>query len=248
MKNIAEALSQVMIDIGSVGKSGFNQHGNYKFRSIDDVYNAVHPALAKNGVFFVPNVLERWETKGVSSKGTPQIHTVVKVNYKATSSDGTSLDMVVYGEGIDSSDKSLNKAMTAAFKYLLIQLFCIPVVDMDDADKETLEIKPTLDTGYNYVPKTVANVADTLYPNLDKKPTHPVSPGDFIMPFGNDKGIPLKQLTSDKIKSAVDWAVSKKKFRDLAQAGTEYLKELEVLSNKSDLVPSFDPSDELPFA
>ena len=57
MNNIYQAMAEVMKDIDAVGKNQKNQQQGFKFRGIDDVYNAVHPILAKHGVFTVPTVL-----------------------------------------------------------------------------------------------------------------------------------------------------------------------------------------------
>ena len=44
---------------------------------------------------------------------------------------------------MDSGDKATNKAMSAAYKYMALQVFCIPTVG-DDADSVTHEIvKPS---------------------------------------------------------------------------------------------------------
>ena len=45
---IYKALAGVIADVGSVAKDKVNRQQGFKFRSIDDVYNALHPALAKN--------------------------------------------------------------------------------------------------------------------------------------------------------------------------------------------------------
>ena len=64
MANIFEAMAAIMVDIDAVGKNQKNQSQGFKFRGIDDVYNAVHPILAKHGVFTVPTVLsERTEER-----------------------------------------------------------------------------------------------------------------------------------------------------------------------------------------
>ena len=55
---IYRAIAGVIEDIGTVGKDKINKQQGFKYRSIDDVYNALHPALAKNKVFIVPEILE----------------------------------------------------------------------------------------------------------------------------------------------------------------------------------------------
>jgi hypothetical protein len=42
----------------------------------------------------------------------------------------------VVGEGMDSADKSSNKAMAVAFKYACFQVFCIPTEEMTNDDPD----------------------------------------------------------------------------------------------------------------
>lgn len=139
MANIFEAISGVMRDIGAIQKNDTNPFDKYKYRGIDAVYNAVQPALIKNGVFIVPQLVSIEQAERLSKKGDPQIHSKVRVRYVLYATDGTSIEAEFPGEAIDRSDKSVNKAMTAAFKYMVFELFCIPTDDISDADKETIE-------------------------------------------------------------------------------------------------------------
>jgi hypothetical protein len=139
-KKIYQQIPKVMADVGAIGKNGDNKFDNYKFRTIDDLYSHLQPALHKNGVFFVPQVLDSKEDKFESSKGTPQIRVKVRVKYTIYADDGSSIETIVDGENIDRSDKATNKALTAALKYMLIQVFCIAVKDIEDGDSESPEI------------------------------------------------------------------------------------------------------------
>ena len=56
---IYAAIAGVIADCGHVGKDKVNKQQGFKYRSVDDVFNALHPALAKNKVVIVPTVLER---------------------------------------------------------------------------------------------------------------------------------------------------------------------------------------------
>ena len=47
---IYEAIPKVIADVGAVGKDKVNRQQGFKYRSVDDVFNALNPALAKNGV------------------------------------------------------------------------------------------------------------------------------------------------------------------------------------------------------
>ena len=142
MAMIHEAICATMNDVGAVTKGDFNQYDKYKFRGIDAVMNALNPAMRKNGIFVVPEVLEHHQEERQSQKGGLMIYTTCKVKYTFYAKDGSSLDAVVVGEAMDRSDKSTNKAMSAAFKYACFQTFCIPTEEMQDADSESPQVKP----------------------------------------------------------------------------------------------------------
>ena len=50
MTTVREALRAVMKDVGAVKKGDRNTQGNFNFRGIDAVTNAVYPALVEHGV------------------------------------------------------------------------------------------------------------------------------------------------------------------------------------------------------
>lgn len=133
-KLIFKAMQGIMKELGAVSKDGTNQMQKWKYRSIDAVYNALHPLLAKHGVFCTPTVLDIKTTP--VEKGHRLILTV-KYTFYAT--DGSSFEAIVAGEGADSGDKSVSKGMTYAFKYLLMQTFCIALESEKDPDGEIVE-------------------------------------------------------------------------------------------------------------
>lgn len=140
--NIYEAISAAMDDIGAVGKTSKNQTQGFMFRGIDAVMNAINPALIKNHIFIVPEVLEQVREERTSSKGGTLIYSICKVKYTFYAEDGSHIDAVVIGEGMDSGDKATNKAMSIAFKYACFQVFCIPTEEMKDPDAECHEVTP----------------------------------------------------------------------------------------------------------
>ena len=143
---IYEAMNRVMEAIGAIQKKDMNTYDKYKYRGIDAVYNAVQPALVKNGVFIVPKLESIEQTERMSKKGDAQIHTKVTVRFTFYAKDGSSVECVFPGEAVDRSDKSINKAMTAAFKYCIFETFCIPTEDLNDADKDSPDIGTAVQT------------------------------------------------------------------------------------------------------
>ena len=136
--NIYEAISAIMTDTEAIKKDRKNTQQNFNFRGIDDVYNAIHPLLAKHGVFSVPNVVDMQTEERVTQKGTTMIYRILRINYTFYSSDGTSVVATVVGEANDSGDKACAKAMAIGHKYALLQILSIPTEDMHDPDASAL--------------------------------------------------------------------------------------------------------------
>lgn len=137
---IYKAISEVMNDIGAVGKNQKNQQQGFMFRGIDAVMNAINPALLKHKVFVVPEVLEQSREERQTNRGGNLIYSICKIKYTFFAVDGSSISAVVIGEGMDSGDKATNKAMSIAFKYACFQVFCIPTEEMKDPDEESHEV------------------------------------------------------------------------------------------------------------
>lgn len=135
--NIYEAISRCMEEIGAVGKDAFNKQQGFKYRGIDAVMNAINPALTKNHVFIVPEVLDQSREERTTKSGGALIYSVCRIKYTFYAEDGSCIEAVTVGEGMDSGDKATNKAMAIAFKYACFQVFCIPTEEMKDPDEET---------------------------------------------------------------------------------------------------------------
>ena len=149
--NVYQLIARVAADLAQTGiaKGGRNDHAKYNFRGIDDLQKGVAPVLAEHGLIILPQCNARLESEKTTRNGGTMIQVVLTMTYEFISShDGTKHDLQVYGEAMDSGDKATNKAMTAAYKYMLNQAFCIPTegVSKDDADAQTHELaaEPTL--------------------------------------------------------------------------------------------------------
>lgn len=133
---IYEAISNVMDEVGAVKKNKKNTQQGFMFRGIDDVMNALYPAMSKHKVFVTPEVLEQVREERKTAKGSTLIYSICKIKYTFYTTDGSSVSATVIGEGMDSGDKATNKAMAIAFKYACFQTFCIPTEEMIDPDQE----------------------------------------------------------------------------------------------------------------
>lgn len=141
--SIYEAISRCMEEIGAVGKDAVNKQQGFKYRGIDAVMNAINPALVKNHVFIVPEVLDQQRQERTTNKGAVLIYSICRIKYTFYAEDGSFIEAVTVGEGMDSGDKATNKAMAIAFKYACFQVFCIPTEEMKGPDEETPDpVKP----------------------------------------------------------------------------------------------------------
>ncbi len=140
--NIYKAINEVMKEIGAVGKNQQNSQQGFMYRGIDAVMNAINPALTNHGVFIVPEVLEQTREERTTSKGNLLIYSICKIKFSFFAEDGSHIEAITIGEGMDSGDKATNKAMSIAFKYACFQVFCIPTEEMVDPDAECHEVKP----------------------------------------------------------------------------------------------------------
>ena len=138
------AVAATMSEHG-IAKARKNQAQGYSFRGIDDVYNALGPVLARNGLVVLPRTLSRECVERQTNKGSPLFYVTVEVEFDFVSAeDGSKHTVKTYGEAMDSADKATNKAMSAAYKYAAMQAFCIPTEGDNDADAHTHEVAPKL--------------------------------------------------------------------------------------------------------
>lgn len=133
---VTKAICAITAEIGALGKNKKNEQQGYSFRGVDDLMNALHPLFAKYGVFLLPDVQETRRDERITAKGTALISVTVTVKYHFIAMDGSEVCATVAGEGMDSADKATNKAMTAAFKNVCFQTFCIPTDEVAKSDPD----------------------------------------------------------------------------------------------------------------
>lgn len=163
--NIYQAIHSVMTEVGAIGKDKKNQQQGFMYRGVDDVMNALQPAFVHNNIFVVPEVLEQTREERTTKNGGQLLYSILKIKFTFYADDGSFVSATVIGEGMDSADKSSNKAMSVAFKYACFQVFCIPTEEMVDPDSET----PPQSTCSAVTPKPVQRAY-----NNDPKPQQEV--------------------------------------------------------------------------
>ena len=124
---VVSALTRASASIGAVGKSGkaAQQMGGYAYRGIDDVVNAVSPALIEQQLVIVPFDLE--------TKTEPWAEKWHKVNvrmlFTILHSSGQWISTEMVGQALDNGDKGLGKARSYCLRELLTRMFLIPTSD-----------------------------------------------------------------------------------------------------------------------
>ena len=142
-KGIYKAMAKIAAEIGAIGKDKKCQQGaSFSYRGIDDVYNALNPIMARNGVFVLPIAHERTSENRATRNGGAMEVVVMRMEYQFCHEDGSSVTCQTVGEAMDSGDKATNKAMAIAHKYAILQAFCIPTEDMEDPDAAGLPLSP----------------------------------------------------------------------------------------------------------
>ena len=143
---IYSKLCDIMQDCPAIAKSQKNAQQNYMFRGIDIVMNVLQPLFIKHRVIAVPEILSSSREERQTKSGGNLIYTVLNVKYTFYAEDGSNVSAIVQGEGMDSADKSSNKAMSVAYKYACFQVLCIPTEEMKDPETETPEISKPMPT------------------------------------------------------------------------------------------------------
>lgn len=139
---VYESIANACAELAKIGisKERKNQQQGYAFRGIDDVYSVLAPILSANKLAIIPRFVKREMTEHITQKGGTLFRAVVEGEFDIVSAlDGSKHTARMFGEAMDSGDKATNKAMSAAYKYLAFQLFCIPTEGDNDADATTPE-------------------------------------------------------------------------------------------------------------
>ena len=167
MSKIHEVIPSVMREVGAIAKGRKNAQQGYSFRGIDDAYQAFQPVFAKLGVFVVPTVLNVAREERQTKSGGVLIYTTLTVKHTFFADDASFFECVTVGEAMDSGDKSSNKAMSAAMKYALLEVFCVPTDEDNDTENHSPEVAPKVSGKVNTTPPaTKPTSTPTAHPSV----------------------------------------------------------------------------------
>ena len=153
--NLYEKLLLITNEVGVIEKNlsvQVNKNNSYKAVSERDVLDAVKPIEQKYRVYSYPysreiidygTLQKETEFDGKISR-TNTLYMRVQITYRFVNIDNPEefIDVVSYGDGLDTGDKAPGKAMTYADKYALLKAYKLSTGD--DPDKD-----PSPENGYS---------------------------------------------------------------------------------------------------
>ena len=144
--NIYQKIAEVMKDVEYLQKDDDVDAGkgrSYKAITEEKVTTAVRKSLIKHGVVIIPveQKRERSDETVVDKYGNQRTNHLTEVDTVYRIQNIEDPEDCVFatssGSGVDTQDKGVGKAMTYAYKYLLLRTFAIPTGE--DPDKVSSE-------------------------------------------------------------------------------------------------------------
>lgn len=143
--DIHQAIAAVYGKTGYVQKEAAKPGLGYSYAGIAALIYHLRPVMVEFGVYMhvaeVTNVhRESFTTKNGGNMNRTTLNARIRFTHGPS---GTYIECMASGEGMDNGDKSSNKAMTGAFKYALLETFCIETGDdPDDTNSNDQEQAP----------------------------------------------------------------------------------------------------------
>lgn len=170
--NLFQRISAVMKDVEYLTKDDSVETGGGKsYRAITEekVTSVIRASLIKNGIVIVPVMIEHARTDErviafdkYAKKDVERINRIssADVTYRIQNIDDPEdyILAVSSGTGVDTQDKGIGKALTYAYKYLLLRTFAIPTGD--DPDKISSDVYTETLTGERDRPQPRMNAGE----------------------------------------------------------------------------------------
>lgn len=170
-RNLYQKISAVMQDVSYLSKDDSIAFGTTKYKAISEekVTSTVRESLIRNGLVIFPTEQTSSKSGNISS---------VNTTYKIVDVDTGQFELLASnGEGADTQDKGVGKAMTYAYKYMLLRTFAIPTgEDPDKISSAELDAKQKADEEKKM---KEAEADDRVFPEVKAK---------YITGKGDDEG------------------------------------------------------------
>jgi len=138
--NLRKKIATIVGSIGDIEPDGYNKFHNYHYFSDEQISGLFRQRFADAGIILVPDVEAFDIREFTTGGGKPSFLTTLHVRWSLLDADSDeTITARTVGQGDDPGDKGSNKAMTGAFKYLLIKLAQIGGEGDAEADEKADE-------------------------------------------------------------------------------------------------------------
>lgn len=136
---IYKKMHEIMKRVAYLEKAGKNTQQNYKYLSERQIKEELHKTFVELGV--VPHFSSRevsFESVGRTKSGADMWLTKVETTFRFTDvDDGSFVEGTMPGQGSDTGDKGVYKAITGSIKYALSSEFLIASGDDPEEDSQS---------------------------------------------------------------------------------------------------------------
>ena len=137
MSELHKKLVNVAAKVQYIQKKGWNSNQSYNYAQESDISRIISPALSNEGIALTTSVIDRQVSTYQNKKGNNFFLVTVKVEINFIDSEtGEKVTIIGIGDGTDSGDKAIYKAITGAVKYVLMKTFLISTGDDPECDNK----------------------------------------------------------------------------------------------------------------
>lgn len=177
---LLKKINTVVKKIKWVSKDGQNTTQNYSYATEAGVLAQVKELFGEVGIVLTHQQYEPIVIRDIKTRsGGVMPVTRIRIDFKMSDCDtGAFIITPCYGDGMDSGDKGLYKAITGATKYFLLKTTMMPTGDdpekdgiSEDAPKKKVDVKKPADIGKmkNGLSKDIQKLPEELRPVYQAK-------------------------------------------------------------------------------
>lgn len=168
--NIFEKINAVMKEIEYLTKDDKVEFGSTKYKAISEekVTTAVRNELVKQGIVILPIKQESENKELIRTDKSVNMLTSVHTRYRIQNIEDVNdyIEVESNGTGVDTQDKGVGKAMTYAYKYMLLRTFAIPTgEDPDKISSAETDEKMALEADNTIINETKAKALESAISN-----------------------------------------------------------------------------------
>jgi hypothetical protein len=136
--NLYQKLVRVRSQVGALPKDKHNDKFNFDYVSASSLLSAIRPMLNEFGLFLKVQITghkmqEKWQDTKERDRSEHLTELEIEFTWINMDKPEETLVCTWYGQGLDSGEKGVGKALTYATKYFLLTFFLVPT-DADDPD------------------------------------------------------------------------------------------------------------------